>query len=271
MTSDIKLAKADFPREDLGRRIFAPGKIGVAGRVPRSAVHVAAAVGLPHKNAWISSFASDGVLKGGKLRMEPHVVSSLTGVARARSSETDIVTVWPVTSGAAVAEVVDELVKSGLDGAQAADIRKFASKVAASPDGFVIAGRGHGKRNATALLSLFREVEVDDQAQVSYHVHLEYLFDLSGGKAAAAVSALFGAQAEADLATLAHAAKTAGVRGSIPILCESNNEDTHAFAELLSEVVEAASERVVRTRSFKDAIAGEVEFEIPNVACHPVA
>ncbi|MGY3581967.1 hypothetical protein ACVIGB_001110 [Bradyrhizobium sp. USDA 4341] len=270
-TNDIKLAKSDLPREDLSRRLVVPGKIGVAGRAPRAAHQVAAAVGLPHKNAWISTFAADGVLKGGKLRLETHVISALTGVSRPRSADADIITVWPLTSSAAVSEVLTELLHSGLDAGKATDVRKFASKVAASPDGFVLAGRGHGKRNATALLSLFREVEVDHQGRLSYHVHIEELFDVSGGKVTAALSAVFGVQAEADLATLAHAAKAAGSHGSIPILCESNNVDTHEWCEPLGEVIEAASERVARTKAFRDAIGGEVEFEIPNVACYLVS
>ena len=269
MSDDIKLAKADLPKEDLSRRISVSGKIGVAGRAPRFAHQIAGAVGLPHKNAWISSFAVDGILKGGKIRLEPHVVSSLIGVSRSRAADADIITVWPVTSGAAVSTVVDELVKSGLDAAKAAEIRKFASKVAVSLDGFVLAGRGHGKRNATALLSLFREVEVDLQGHITYHIHIEELVDTSGGKVAAALSAIFGSQAEADLASLAHAAVAAGCRGSIPILCESNNLDTHVWCEPLSEVVELASDRVARTKEFRDAIAGKVEFEIPNIACYP--
>lgn len=152
MMSDIKLAKSDLPREDLSRRMVVPGKIGVAGRAPRAAHQVAAAVGLPHKNAWIASFAEDGVLKGGRLRLEPQHVASLTR-ERSKASEGDIVTVWPLTTGSAVAETVAELAKSGLNAFRALEVRTFASKVAASPDGFVLAGRGHGKRNATALLS----------------------------------------------------------------------------------------------------------------------
>jgi hypothetical protein len=268
MMSDIKLAKSDLPKEDLSRRMVVPGKIGVAGRAPRAAHQVAAAVGLPHKNAWISAFAADGVLKGGRLRLEPDFVTVMTG-ERPKSSDGEIVTIWPLTTLSAVAETVSELAKSGLDTHRALELRTFASKVAASPDGFVLAGRGHGKRNATALLSLFREVEIDHQGLVSYHAHVEEMVDLSGGKVGAALRAVYGAQAEADLATLAHTASAAGSRGSIPILAESNNSDTHEWAESVANVAELASERVMANAAFQRAINGAIEFEIPNIACFP--
>ena len=272
MTEALKLAKDDLPKSDLSRRVVFPGTIGVAGRVPASARQFAKEIGLPHKNAWIAGLVESGRVKGAEIAVRGHAVEKLGGFLpeKPRGKHDDaVVSVWPVVSEKDVAELVRDLEASGLTPEKKDDLYAFLPGQAKAQNGFVLAARLQGMRKASAVISLFREAEVDGRKDVSYHVHIEEMIDLSGGMAGAALRACFGLQVQADLAVLAHTLKAQDHKGSVAVFCESNNDDTHQWAPVLADIMDIAEKAVWKTVEFKKSVADTVEFEPPDFACYP--
>jgi hypothetical protein len=247
MPKNAEMTERDLPAEDLDRRMVVPGKIGVSGRVSKAAKDLARQIGLPHKDAWSTEIAVrsiDGEMVVGKA------------------------VVWPIRTWEDVEALVADLRKAGLPDAKKADLEEFLIKQARSPDGFVLAARPTRMRNASAVLSLFREVEVGRSDDVGYHVHVEEMVDFStGGVAGDALRQCFSMQAEADLAVLAHRLKDAGQPTSVAVCCESNNADTHDFVPALADVLDEALDRIHRNPKFAESVRG-IDFDPPDYACH---
>lgn len=230
---------------DLNRRTVVPGKIGVEGRAPKIAKDLALRIGLPHKKSWT-------------VGLQP---TPSGGVALSDAVLT------PLETFSDVVAVIADLSKLGLGQDKKSDLETYLIKQIRSPNGMVVAARSKGMRNTTAVMSLFREVEVDLESAVSYHVHAEELIDLfpNAGASQALLDA-YARQAEADLAVLAHRLAALGVDAKVDILCESNNDDTHDAAEALSNMTERALLRIAENSKFAAATAG-VQFEVPTAYC----
>lgn len=241
------LTSRDLPSDDLDRRVVVPGKIGVAGRVPKAAKDLASKIGLPHKDAWSTGIAlqsTDGRMPVGQA------------------------VVWPIRTQKDVADLIADLQKAGLAAYKKQDLEEFLIKQAQSPDGLVLAARAARMRNASAVLSLFREVEVGRDREVSYHVHVEEMIDFSvAGIAGDALEKCFRLQAEADLAVLAHRLTEAGYEGLVEQVCESNNGDTHNAAAIMTDLMEEALNQICANSKFTQAIRN-IEFSPANLACH---
>jgi hypothetical protein len=241
------MKKHDLPAADLDRRVVTPGKIGFEGRVPKAAKDLASQIGLPHKDAWLTKIAIGST--DGKMAVEKAIV-------------------WPIWSEKDVAALVADLRKAGLSGTKKSDLETFLIKQAKSPNGLVLAARPARMRNASAVLSLFREIEVGRDNDVSYHVHVEEMIDFStGGIAGDSLKTCFLLQAEADIAVLAHGLKEAGYEGTVSLLCESNNDDTHDAAPILADILDEALNRINANPKFTET-AQRVDFEPANYACH---
>lgn len=249
MTKSAGLTSRDLPSDDLDRRIVVSGKIGAPGRVPKAATDLARKIGLPHKDAWSTGIAvqsTDGRVSIGKA------------------------VVWPIRTKQDVADLIEDLRKAGLSDDKKKDLEKFLIKQARSPEGFVLAARAARMRNASAVLSLFREVEVGRDSLVSYHVHVEEMIDFSTeGVAGDALNQCLSLQAEADLAVLAHRLKDADHQTPIGLYCESNNDDTHDAAPILADVMDEAITRIQNNPKFAAAVRG-IDFEPSGYACHQV-
>lgn len=240
MTSRGGLTRRDEPKSDLSRRVVAKGKIGVAGPVPKMARILASEIGLPHRDAWTSE-------------VQPRRDGRSFAVGRT--------SVWPLRSRADVDALVAGLKRRGLPDEKAAILAEYLPKQIGWANGLVVAAAPSGMRHATTVMSLFREVEVDDDNAVGYHVHLESMVDLSaGGSAGKAVREVFRLQAAADLATLAHSLKKAGRERPVALHVESNNEDTHRWVDAFADIVDGARERIDGHPAFVRATSG-IEFE----------
>lgn len=247
MANNGKLTTRDLPSDDLNRRIVVRGKIGVAGRVPMAAKDLASKIGLPHKDAW-----STGIV--------PQSTDGRVAVGQA--------VVWPIRTPKDVADLIADLQKAGLAAYKKKDFEEFLIKQAQSPDALVLAARAARMRSASAVLSLFREIEVGRDREVSYHVHVEEMIDFSaGGVAGSALRKCFQLQAEADFAVLAHRLKKASYEGVVERICESNNGDTHDVAPILADIMEEALDRLQANPKFTNAVQ-DVEFGPANCACH---
>ena len=228
------LTKRDEAGPDLSRRIVARGKIGVAGRVPKNSQTLAAAIGLPHKEAWTAGL----------------------GRKSGRSFALGQAAVWPLRDAVDVALLVADLRSQGLKAGKIADLETYLIRQIRSPDGVVIAARPSRMRRATSLVSLFREVEVDASGAVGYHVHIEEMIDLSAGSAGGALREAFVLQASADLAALAHSLKRVGRERPVSVICESNNADTHRWAPVFGDLLDEAAAAIRRNPEFVKATAG---------------
>lgn len=247
MAKETDLPGRDIPSDDLNDRIVVAAKIGISGHVPKAATDLAHKIGLPHKDAWGAGFAVKSM--DGRVPMGKAVV-------------------WPIRTMKDVTDLIEDFKKAGLSDAKKRDLETFLIKQARSLEGIVLAARPGRLRNAAAVLSLFREVEIGPDNHVSYHVHVEEMIDFSAdGTAGDALKQCFSLQVETDLATLAHSLKEAGHETRVELYCESNNDDTHDATSILADLMDEALTRISSHPKFATSMHG-IDFEPAEYACH---